>query len=467
MTDINTTAAGNNNRTQRIPPRILSSLLASVAAGVVPREGAPYIAIGRKDEITAILQDLEHVNNGGGAMRFLIGRYGSGKSFLIQLIRGYALEKGFITADSDLTPERRLHGSGGCGVATYKELMKNLASRTSPDGGALPKIIAKWINGIQADIAAGGLDPESDEFRKQLNERIFAITRDMEAMVGGFDFARIIIAYYNAIISGDEDTKSACLRWLRGEYSTKTEAKQALGFQISTIINDDNWYDFLKLWAALSKRMGYRGLVVFIDECVNLYKIPHRVSRENNYEKILSMFNDTLQGRAPGLEIIMGGTPQFLEDTRRGLYSYEALKSRLCDSRFSIEGYKNLIGPVIRLRRLTDEELYALICRITVLHEQCYKWKARLNDEEKIEFLKFCLARTGADSMITPREMLRDYMTVLNILLQNPDACFDTVVRSSIQGSTEDDIKATKNTPTEERTVSPAPKKYTFNDLNF
>ena len=193
---------------------------------------------------------------------------------------------------------------------------------------------------------------------------------------------------------------------------------------MSSIICDETWYDFLKLWAAFVRRMGYRGLVVFIDECVNLYKITHRVSRENNYEKILSMFNDTLQGRAPGLDLILGGTPQFLEDTRRGLFGYEALRSRLCDSRFMTEGYKNLIGPVIRLRRLSDDELFALIVRVTKLHGQNYNWEPRISTAEMTEFLRICLSRAGADSMITPREMLRDYMTVLNILYQNENVRF-------------------------------------------
>jgi hypothetical protein len=179
--------------------------------------------------------------------------------------------------------------------------------------------------------------------------------------------------------------------------------------------------------------MGYRGLVVFIDECVNLYKIVNRVSRENNYEKILSMFNDTLQGRAPGLELVLGGTPQFLEDTRRGLFSYEALRSRLCDSRFSPDGYKNLIGPVIRLRRLSDDELLALIVRITRLYSQYYKWDARVSDDEMQRFLRICLSRAGADSMITPREMLRDYMTLLNILLQNENTTFEEIVEKTVK----------------------------------
>ena len=218
-------------------------------------------------------------------------------------------------------------------------------------------------------------------------------------------------------------------------------AKKALGFQISTIIDDDNWYDFLKLWAALVRRMGYRGLVVFIDECVNLYKITHRVSRENNYEKILSMFNDTLQGRAPGLALVLGGTPQFMDDQRRGLFSYEALRSRLCDSRFSSEGYKNLVGPVIRLKRLSDDELFALISRITKLYAVNYGIEPRISEAQMVEFLNKSLGRAGADSMITPREMLRDYMTVLHILMQNESASFEDVVGSAVTLKTDKQIE--------------------------
>lgn len=421
-----------SNDIPKIPKRILTSLLASVSAGVVPRAGAPYLAIGRKDEIAALLTDLEAVNEGGGTLRFLIGRYGSGKSFLMQLIRGYALERGFLSADADLSPERRLYGSGGSGVATYRELMKNLASKASPDGGALAKIIARWISELQAEIAADGTSPESPGFADALNRRVLHALQELEFLVGGFDFAHVVTAYYRAYTDGDDLRKSACLRWLRGEFSTKTEAKQELGFAVSVIIDDENWYDFLKLWAAMARTMGYRGLVVFIDECVNLYKISHRVSRENNYEKILSMFNDTLQGRAPGLALVFGGTPQFLEDPRRGLFSYEALRSRLCDSRFALEGFQNLIGPVIRLRRLSDDELFALLTRVTKLYAQNYGSAPDLTEEQMAQFLQICLSRAGADSMITPREMLRDYITVLNILMQNPGATFEQVVGSAV-----------------------------------
>ena len=409
----------------RVPRRILSALLSSVSAGVVPRSGAPYIAIGRKDEIGAMLSDLENIGEGGSAMRFLIGRYGSGKSFLMQLIRGYALERDFLTADADLSPERRLYGTAGSGVATYRELMKNLASKAAPDGGALPRVIARWIGNLQADV---GEDADGSKLRAAVQSTL----RDVEFMVGGFDFARVIAAYYAAYMEGDDALMSACLCWLRGEFTSKVEARRALGFHVSVIIDDENWYDFIKLFAVLARKIGYRGLVVFVDECVNLYKISHRVSRENNYEKILSMFNDALQGKAEGLLLVLGGTPQFLEDPRRGLFSYEALRSRLCDSRFSDAEFRNLIGPVIRLRRLSEDELYALIVRVTALYAEYYNWTPRIGEREQLRFLAVCTSRAGADMMLTPREILRDYMTVLNILMQNEEASFDRILKNVV-----------------------------------
>lgn len=448
---------------QKIPKRVLNSLLLSVSAGVVPRVGAPYIAIGRKDEISALLSDLEQINDGGGTMRFIVGRYGSGKSFLMQLIRGYALERNFITADADLSPERRLYGASGSGVATYRELIKNMASKSSPDGGALPKMIARWIELMRADIVAEGISPDSDRFELRLNALISEKLREVEFMVGGFDFARVITEYYKAYVSGNDEKRSACLRWLRGEYASKTEARSALGFSVSVIIDDDNWYDFIKVWAVLVRFIGYRGLIVFIDECVNLYKITHRVSRENNYEKILSMFNDTLQGRASGLGLILGGTPQFMDDPRRGLFSYEALKSRLCDSRYSLDEYKNYVGPVIRLKRLTDDELFALISRITKLYAVNYGAQPRITEDEMVRFLELSLSRAGADQLITPREMLRDYMTVLNILMQNENVSFEQII-SKVTDSNEYQRLEEINTPTDTKQIS---KEYSATDIEF
>ena len=416
----------------RVPKRILSTLLTSIAAGVVPRTGAPYIAIGRTEEIAALLSDLDNVAEGAATMRFLIGRYGSGKSFLLQLIRGSAMERGFVCADADLSPERRICGGKGAGIATYRELMRNLSAKASPDGGALPALLARWLSNLQAEVAAEGLVPETEPFRAALTKKIFAVTQEVEGEIGGFDFAAVLSAYYRAYTDGDEETKSACLRWFRGEFQTKTEARAHL--RVGSVIDDDTWYDYIKLWAVFFRRTGYQGFVVMIDECVNLYKISNRISRENNYEKILAMFNDTLQGKAEGLCILMGGTPQFLEDSRRGLFSYEALRSRLSEGQFNgvgagnVTAYKNMLGPVIRLRRLSDDELFALIARIARLHGQNYHWDVRVTTDDMAVFLKQCLARAGADAMITPREIIRDFCTVLNILCQNPDVTFDEVM---------------------------------------
>lgn len=439
-----------------VPKRILSSLIRSISAGVVPRLGAPYIAIGRDDEIAALLSDLNSVSEGGSAMRFLIGKYGSGKSFLMQLMRGYALERGFLCADCDLSPERRICGGKGSGLSTYRELMRNLASKTSPEGGALDQVIAKWLTSIQSEVVSEGILPDDMRFSQEVSKKVFALTRKLENNVGGFDFALVITTYYKATLSMDEDKKSCALRWLRGEYTTKTEARADLG--VGSIIDDDSWYDHIKLWAEFSRMIGYNGLVVFIDECVNLYKITNRVSRENNYEKILSMFNDTLQGKAVGLDLVLGGTPQFLEDNRRGLYSYEALRSRLTDSRFGSEGYRDLMGPVIRLRRLSDNELFALITRLTRLHAQHFSWEVRITTDEMADFLRSSLSRAGADTLITPREIIRDYMSMLNILYQNPDIKVSDVIGKLTSS------EAAKETVTEEKS---AKNVFTLDDIDI
>lgn len=414
----------------KVPKRILVSLLESLAAGVVPRIGAPYVAIGREDEVNALLDCLQNVAEGGSSMKLIVGRYGSGKSFLIQLVRGYAIERGFVCCDADLSPERRLYGSKGNGLATYRELLKNMCTKTSPEGGALQALISKWISNLRSETAARGFSVGTAEFDSEVERRIHEVTREAEEQVGGFDFAVAVNAFYRGGNNDDEELKANAMRWLRGEYSTRSEAKRDLG--VSSVITDENWYDYIKLFAFFVRRIGYKGLVVFIDECVNLYKITNRISREANYEKLLSMFNDTLQGNSKGLGIVLGGTPAFLEDKRRGLFSYEALKSRLEDGRYSSAGFKNLMGPVIRLERLDDDSLYALVLRVKVLHGQNYGWEPPVTDGQAEVFLRDCLSRAGASIMVTPREIIRDFLGVLNILYQNPNAKFEDVVKVTL-----------------------------------
>lgn len=440
----------SRDTTSKVPRRILGSLLSSLSAGVVPRSGAPYIAIGRTDEIEALTNSLDRVADGEGAAKFIIGRYGSGKSFLIQLSRGYALDRGFVTADADLSPERKLSGNGGAGLATYRELMKNIAVKSSPDGNALPVILGKWFAKIGGELVEEGFDQSSEEYSAEFGRRIMKNLRELESDVGGFDFASVLREYYNAWRSDDGAKQSACLKWLRGEYATRTEARSATGIRSLSVISDENWYDHLKLLTAFVRLAGYSGLCVFIDECVNLYKIPNRISRENNYEKILAMFNDTMQGRAPGLMIVFGGTPQFLEDSRRGLYSYEALRSRLADGRFGGSELRSLMQPVMRLKRLSDSELYALVIRLAAIHSEYHKWDAgaKVTEADMRAFLEQSMVREGAESMITPREVIRDFVTLLDLLYMNPDKSFSdiagTLSRTSVSADADETEKKAK-----------------------
>ena len=447
--------------TERIPKRILGTLLSSVSAGVVPRSGAPYIAIGRVEEIASLTDDLNRVAEGEGATRFIVGRYGSGKSFLIQLMRGYATDRGFVTADCDLSPERRLSGVGG--LATYRELMRNLSCKASPDGGAPPTIIGRWYSDASERLVRRGMSPSAADFHECVTREIIKDSRSLESCVGGFDFALVVSEYCRAFGEGDEEKMSACLRWLRGEYGNKTEARRATGLRTVSVIDDSNWFDHVKLICALVRKVGYAGLCVFIDEGVNLYKIVNRVSRESNYEKILSMYNDTMQGRAEGMMLLFGGTPQFLEDTRRGLFSYEALRSRLCDSRFTAGSdvpLRSMMGPVIRLRRLSDAELLALMMRLTALHGRYHSWTVRITEDEMTEFLKSSLSRAGAEEMITPREIIRDYVSLLDLLLQNPDVSFRQIVGEKKESQ--------KEFQKEEKPAESAPtRKITIDDIVF
>ena len=403
----------------RVPKRVAAVILNSLKGGVVPRIGLPYITVGRETEIRALLTDLALIADGGASFRFLVGRYGSGKSFLLQTIRTHAMGEGFVVADADLSPERRLQGGQGQGLATYRELIRNLSTKTRPEGGALGLVLDRWVATTAGDAADGSADLD-DVMRRTL--------APLEELVHGFDFTRMLRAYRSASIEGDDERKSYVLKWLRGEYRTKTEARVELG--CSTIIGDDDWYDYVKLFAAFLTGAGYKGLLVLIDELVNLFKIPNSITRQYNYEKILTMYNDTLQGKARYLGIIMGGTPQSIEDRRRGVFSYEALRSRLTQGRFATEGMRDMLAPIIHLHPLTYEELLVLIEKLQQIHAGYFGYEARLNEGDLVQFLQIEFGRVGADTHLTPREVIRDFIELLDIACQNPDTPVASILGS-------------------------------------
>ena len=403
----------------QVPVRIANILINALKGGVVPRAGLEYITVGRTQEIAAILHDIDMIEEGGASFRFIVGKYGSGKSFLLQTMRNHATARGFAVVDADLSPERRFAGTKGQGLATYKELIKNLSTKAKPDGGALPLILEKWISGIQTSVKSqhpGQLTEE--EFDALVEQQIYAVAGSLEGMVNGFEFARAVVLYWKAYKQDDSALKSNVLRWFRGEYPSRKEAKEDLG--INFIVTDETWYDFLKIFAAFLVGAGYKGMLVMIDELVNIFKISNSITRANNYEKILTMYNDVLQGKARHIGFLMGGTPQCIEDKYKGVFSYEALRSRLAEGHFATDDLKDFSAPIIRLQMLTQEEMYILVEKLLNIHAQLYHYTPTLTGDDLVYFLTVEYNRVGAASHITPREIIRDFIELINILYQNP-----------------------------------------------
>jgi hypothetical protein len=415
----------------KISKKISTALINSLSAGVVPRIGVEHIAVGRENELKSLSQNLDDIAEGVAAFRFIIGNYGSGKSFMLQMIRSRAIEQGFVVADADLSSERRLAGSNNEGLATYRELMSRLATKTRPDGGALVSILEGWINKIQQEVVKDtGLRPNDDGFDDKVEEKIREVVQYIEDLVHGFDFGSVIIAYWRGYRLDDDNLKAAAMRWLRGEFNTKTEAKAALGVRV--IIDDDSWYDYIKILAKFVAEIGYKGLLVLIDESVHLYQISTTVTREKNYNRLLAIFNDTMQCKAEHLGIFIGGTTKFLEDQNRGLFADQAWRRRTKESRFVTQaGVQEYSGPVMRLNPLSQEEILTLLQRLTEIHVLNFSYEKLLTKRELQDFVQAIVNRLGAEALLTPGEIVRDFMSVLNILHQNPAISFKELIHGA------------------------------------
>lgn len=387
------------------------ALLQSLRAGVAPRTGQHLVQVGRAREVESLIADIGRLGEGGAAFRLVVGEYGSGKTFFLNLVRSVAMEKKLVTASADLNPDRRLHATGGQARSLYAELMRNLSTRMRPDGGALGSVVEKFVSTVLQEAKAVGGDPEAI-----IHEKLASLSE----LVGGFDFAQVVAAYWRGHDKGNETLKQDAVRWLRGEFTTKTDARQALG--VRTIVDDGNFYDQLKLMARFVRLAGYGGLLVCLDEMVNLYKLHSRQARESNYEQILRILNDSLQGSVEGLGFLLGGTPDFLMDTRRGLYSYAALQSRLAENSFAQNGLVDFSHPVLRLASLTPEELYVLLQKLRHVYAFGDSAKHLLPDEALQAFMAHCMKRVGDAYFRTPRNTITAFVNLLAVLEQNPGA---------------------------------------------
>jgi hypothetical protein len=395
--------------TTTIRPKDRDAVIQSLRAGVSPRHGQHLIQVGRNLEIETLIQDIDRIADGGSTIRFVIGEYGAGKTFFLNLVRAVAMERKLVTANADLNPDRRLHATGGQARSLFAELMRNLSTRTKPDGGAMNGIIERFVATAKTEAVAAGTTAEA-VIRSKLEH--------LTEMVNGFDFAEVISCYCKGFDEGNDKLKSDAIRWLRGEFSTRTDARQALG--VRTIVDDASFYDQLKLFARFVRLAGYSGFVVCLDELVNLYKLSNTQARNANYEQILRILNDSLQGSAEGLGFILGGTPEFLMDTRRGLFSYPALQSRLAENSFAKSGLVDFSGPVIRLASLSPEDFYVMLIKLRNVYAFGMQEKYLLPDEAIAPFMAHCARRLGDSYFRTPRTTITAFINLLAVLEQNP-----------------------------------------------
>ena len=408
----------------------------------MPRVGQQHIQVGRANEIAALVTDIDRIADGGSAIRFAIGEYGAGKSFFLNLVRSIALERKLVTAHADLSPDRRLRATGGQARSLYAEMMRNLSTRARPDGGAMPSVVERFITESLTVARSRGVGPEV-----VIRERL----ADLQELTGGYDFADVIAAYWRSHDTGNEQTKADAVRWLRGEYSTRTDARAALG--VRTIIDDGSFYDHLKLFARFARLAGFSGLLICLDEMVNLYKLSNTQARNSNYEQVLRILNDCLQGSAAGLGFVLGGTPDMLLDTRRGLYSYQALQSRLAENTFAVAGLVDYSGPVLRLANLSPEDMFVLLTKIRQVFSGGSPNAYLVPDEALQAFMNHCASRVGDAYFRTPRTTIKEFVNLLAVLEQNPGVKWsDLIDRVEIAAETNPDLE-----PLDDETDSPPP----------
>jgi hypothetical protein len=405
-----------------IKPKEATSIINSLIGGVVPKIGVQHITVGRSKEINAVVSALEDVKNGHSMVKFWIGDYGSGKSFMLHLLNTVALKLKFVVANADFTPDNRLYSNDGKSLALFTAIMDNISIQTKPEGGALPTLLEKWIELIITKTAEENsitlTEIRNEQYSKLIQNNIMKTINEITE-VGGFDFGMVVMKYYEGYITGDENLRRNALKWLKGEYRNKTEARQDLG--VREIINDSNFYDMLKNFCKLFVNMGYSGFMINLDEAINLYKISTSTMREKNYEKILTIYNDCFQGKVSNLFFNFAGTKEFLENQRRGLFSYDALKTRLVTNKFETSAIRDFEQPVIRLLPLDHNEIFVLLKKLKAIYDYNYKIEIRISDDEIHQFMEELFNKPGASEFLTPREVIRDFLNILKLIKQNPD----------------------------------------------
>ena len=428
-----------NNVKTKIKTKERNAIIQSLKSGVTPRVGIQHIQVGRFNELQALIKDVDDITEGGATFRLVIGDYGSGKTFFLSVVRSIALEKKLVTVNADLSPDRRIHATSGQAKSLYSELMRNMSTRNKPDGNALASVVEGFISNSRKEADETGVDTSTI-----IRQKLAAITE----LVGGYDFAKVIENYWTGYETNNDELKSNAIRWLRAEYDTKTDAKRDLG--VRSIISDASFYDSLKILSLFVQQTGYKGLLVNLDEMVNLYKLNSSQARKSNYEQILRILNDCRQGSAEHIGFLLGGTPEFLLDTRKGLYSYDALQTRLAGNSFAEKaGVIDYTAPALHLANLTPEELYILLKNLRHVYAGGDEDAYLVPDESLQAFLEHCSKTIGDSYFRTPRNTIKAFLDMLTVIDQSPDTTWDQLVENTTideELSSDSGIEVTQDT---------------------
>ncbi|HCH32411.1 MAG TPA: ATP-binding protein [Oceanospirillaceae bacterium] len=386
-------------------------VLKSLRAGVVPADHIDLIQVGRAGEQATLAKDILHISKGGSSVRFVTGAYGTGKTFIGELTRQQGIKQGLVVASAALSPDKRLQARTGETRNLYSALVRSFSTKARPDGTALVNIVERFILTTLREAHVNNVGPE---------QHIAFRLGDFEELAGGFDFIKVIQRYWLGLENQDEALKSTALRWLRGEFSSLTDARAALG--VRSIIDYRNFFSGLKMLCQFVRMAGYPGLLICLDEMVALHELSHKQARINNFNEILNIVNDCLQGQVQGMGFVFLGTPEFVYDDKKGLFSMPALKSRLAPNVMAKNGLKDVSGPVIELQPLQEMEMDDLLHKLRDLQAYGNAKDYLIDDMELWALLLQCRTVYGDQYFLNPRLAIKTMLDLLAVSEQNPQA---------------------------------------------
>lgn len=388
---------------------ILREIIDSLRNGTVPAEGTENIAVGIDEELTEIQDQIERTREDKSAFKFIIGDYGSGKTFFSTSVREMAYDKKFVVSSVVISQETPLHKF----EELYRKIMEGMRTSENKKIPAFNFILEEWLLNIEDKvIEIEGLDPyeDSKKFQIEMNKRI-----NEELMIVGSiaaSFANAIRAFYKAKYEGDTVLAQGAVAWLKGD-NVRAELKSKLGV-IGTITRE-NSFEFFRALLQMIKTAGYEGLMIILDEVETVQKLVRKDMRSAAYENLRFFIDESDRNSFPSCFFLYTGTTDLME-SEKGFKSLEPLYQRIKVEREKGDKFKNLRQPVMFLDGLNRDRLYEVACRVRNIHGQVYSWMP--NDKLTDDFIKRLINDMtlgfGGEINIGPRGFLRTLIDILD-----------------------------------------------------